>query len=81
MDSERWAQLEAATEEYVAAPATQAQFAEAAAALLQVRADCSEPAGHKPRGWPGVPCMLCVRRACCACVTHAACADTVQWFA
>lgn len=37
MDPERWAQLEAATEEYVASPATQAQFAEAAAALLQVR--------------------------------------------
>ena len=36
VDPQRWAALEAATEEYVAAPDTQAQFAEAAAALLQV---------------------------------------------
>lgn len=38
VDPERWAQLEAATEEYVAAPTTQAQYAEAASVLLQVRA-------------------------------------------
>lgn len=36
IDPARWAELEAATEEYLAQPATQAQFAEAAAALLQV---------------------------------------------
>ncbi|PRW58490.1 phospholipase A I isoform X1 isoform A [Chlorella sorokiniana] len=44
VDPERWAQLEAATQEYVAAPATQAQYAEAAAALLQTEAaSAAEP--------------------------------------
>lgn len=37
MDPARWADLEEATAAYVAAPATQALFAEAAAALAQVR--------------------------------------------
>ena len=36
VEPERWAALEAATAEYIATPAVQQQFVEAAAALTQV---------------------------------------------
>lgn len=51
VDPQRWAALEAATEEYVAAPATQAQFAEAAAALLQVRPGAVVGPGWRHTRW------------------------------
>ena len=36
IDPERWSALEAATDDYIAQPEVQAQFAQAAAALPQV---------------------------------------------
>lgn len=48
IDPERWAALEAATDDYIALPAAQAKFAAAAAALgTQVRG----PAVYFPAGW------------------------------
>ena len=58
VDPERWAQLEAATEEYIAAPTTQAQYAEAAAVLLQVRAGWGQTEGVAVVGCCVGKCLL-----------------------
>ena len=62
VDPERWAALEAATAEYIATPAVQQQFVEAAAALIQVGSW-----GGWCRGWGlcVLPAGACMQRGRC----------------